>query len=62
MRDVATTKDLLQQYINIENAIQSLESKNSTGTQSTQLSSENQGLKEDIARLEEAYKVAKQKT
>ena len=62
MRDVATTKDLLQQYINIENAIQSLESKNSAGTQSTQLSSENQGLKEDIARLEEAYKVAKQKT
>ena len=62
MRDVATTKDLLQQYINIENAIQSLESKSSAGTQSTQLSSENQGLKEDIARLEEAYKVAKQKT
>ena len=62
MRDVATTKDLLQQYINIENAIQNLESKSSAGTQSTQLSSENQGLKEDIARLEEAYKVAKQKT
>ena len=62
MRDVATPKDLLQQYINIENAIQSLESKSSAGTQSTQLSSENQGLKEDIARLEEAYKVAKQKT
>jgi len=61
VRSVATTKDLLQQYINIENAIQTLESKNAGG-QPSQLTSENQGIQEDIARLEQAYKTAKAKT
>lgn len=61
VRDIATTKELLQQYINIDNEVRALESKNMS-RQYDQLMAENKGVKEDIARLEQAYNEAKKKT
>lgn len=59
--DIQTNKELLQKYIDIDNEVRELESKQ-TLKKFTELQTENSALKEGITSLEAVYTAAKEKT
>lgn len=59
--DIKTTKELLQQYIDIDNEVRALEAKQPL-KKYTELQTESDALKEAVTSLEQAYTAAKNKT